>query len=85
MATHAQKGSVSVDAVQWTGGTLASFLSSGPYWLKNMALHTPGDGTLHVPIPRFGTLNVLNTEWIVKCPDGSLTILTNLEFTALYS
>lgn len=88
MTTHTQKGSVSVDAYQWLGGTatVASFTSGATVgtWLKRLALHTPGDGSLHVPTT-VGTLRANPTDWVALHPDGSVSVLPNATFTSLYN
>ena len=46
MADHITKTAVHLDAFQWLGGSLVGFTL--PIWAKPLALHTPGDGNLHV-------------------------------------
>ena len=82
MATHTQRGGVSVDAFQWTGGVLV--LHSLPAWAQLLALHTPGDGSLIVPI-RTGTARAVATDWVLRSTDGGVEVIPNASFTALYT
>jgi len=84
MATHTQKGGVSIDAFQWSGGLLTAAASTLPIWAKRLALHSPGDGTLHVP-SRSGTEKANATDWVIQDADGSITIIPNSVFTLLYN
>jgi len=85
MTTYTQKGSVTVEAFHWQGGTLAAAASTLPSWAKSMALHTPGDGTLHVPVTAGGTLAAHIGDWVVRYTNGIIVIIDNATFTALYS
>lgn len=80
--THTQRGSVTVDAYQWTGGQLYNLVLPG--WLRQLAIHTPGNSYLHVPT-RNGGAQAKVGDWIVKDADGSVTIMSNTAFTDLYS
>jgi hypothetical protein len=82
MASHSQAGSKTVDAFQWVGPTLAS--TTFPVWAKRLALHTPGDGSLHVPTPN-GTFRMLPGEWAMQMTTGDIRFMTNAEFVAYYS
>lgn len=85
MAAHTQKGSVSIDAFQWTGGTGATLVAMTlPIWAKRLALHAPGDGSLSVP-SRSGTEKANATDWVLQDADGSITIMANSVFTLLYN
>jgi hypothetical protein len=85
MATHTQKGGVTVDAFQWPGGTLATAAPTLlPVWAKQLALHSPGDGTLDVPTPR-GTFAAKPTDWIVRASTGDVSILSAAQFGVLYA
>lgn len=87
MASHTQKGSVSLLAFQWTqGATIASVVAANPQetWIRSLPFHTPGDGTLHVPTWQ-GTTRANPTDWVIKNPDGTVQVLTNSQFTTLYS
>ena len=76
-----QRGSITVQAFQWKGGVMSSYTLAN--WAKQLALHTPGDGTLHVP-SRNGTLSAKNTDWIVQGADGGVDVMPNAHFVALY-
>ena len=82
MAAHTQKGSVVVDAFQWNGGTIAA--ATLPVWAKQLALHTPGDGSLHVPSAR-GTFKANPTDWVVQISTGQLHVLSAASFAVLYA
>jgi hypothetical protein len=82
MATKTQIGSVTVDAFQWLGGTIAG--TSLPIWAKKLYLHTPGDGSLHVPTAR-GTFRALSTDWVMQTTTGDILIMSNVHFTAYYA
>ena len=88
MASHAQKGGVSLDAYQWPGGTATttSFTAGSGVatWLKRLALHTPGDGTLQVPTAT-GVSTARPTDWVVQNPDGTVGVLTAVHFASLYA
>lgn len=82
MATHTQRGSVTVDAFQWIGGKLSSYTL--PSWALRLSLQVPGDGYLHVP-SRNGILRAGISDWVVQSPDGGVDIHTNASFVLLYS
>ena len=81
MATYTQNGSVTVDAFQWKGGLLSSYAL--PVWAKRIALHAPGDGSLHVPA-RSGTARAAATDWIVQGADGGIDVVPASHFSLLY-
>jgi len=81
MTIKTQIGSVTVDAFQWTGGTIPTNL---PVWAKRLALHTPGDGSLHVPTKR-GTVRALINQWVLQYANGDVDVQPNDIFTSLYS
>ena len=81
MASYSQVGGVKVDAFQWKGGALSTYVL--PAWAKRLALHTPGDGSLHVPA-RNGVIAAHNTDWVVQGADGGIDIMPTSHFTALY-
>lgn len=83
MSVYIQKGGVQIDAFQYMGGLLPSYVSL-PIWAKRLALHTPGDDTLHVPT-RSGTERANKTDWVVQDADGSIQIIPNKSFVLLYS
>ncbi len=88
MVAHVQKGSVSIDAFQWLGGTLSTSTVTLPVWAKLLALHSPGDGTLHVPCgPGQGTQAANPTDWVIQTTGAStvIDILPNSLFTVLYN
>jgi hypothetical protein len=88
LVAHVQKGSISVDAFQWLGGTLSTSTVVLPIWAKQLALHSPGDGTLHVPCgPGQGTLAANPTDWVVQTSPGStiIDILPNSLFTVMFN
>lgn len=80
MTTYTQKGSVTIDAFQWNGGT--GIPTNLPYWTKNLALHN-SSGDLHVPTSS-GTLVAKSTDWVYRGPDGSVNVMTNAHFVKLY-
>lgn len=81
MATHTQIGSVTVDAFQWNGGTLAA--ATLPGWAAALALQTPGDGTLDVPTTR-GTFKAGIGDWVIRYASGETEIVSNATFVLLY-
>lgn len=83
MSVYTQKGSVQVDAFQYTGGLLPTYVNL-PIWAKRIALHTPGDDTLHVPT-RSGVEQAKKTDWVVQDADGSILVVPNKSFILLYS
>lgn len=84
MATHTQIGSVTVDAFQWNGGTIAA--ANLPAWTKNLALQTPGDGTLHIPeSPSRGTCRVNIGDWVVRTSNGHIDMMSATTFNILYT
>lgn len=86
MALHTQKGTGTVDAFQWLGGILNTSLVTLPIWAKQIALHSPGDGSLHVPAGAFGTLRANSTDWVIQNPgNGQVTVLTAVAFAAAYN
>lgn len=86
MASHTQVGSVVVDAFQWLGTTTIA-LTTLPVWAKKLALHTPGDGSLHVPAGgNSGTLRAGPTDWVVQVAStGYIDVMSNATFTALFT
>ena len=82
MADHITKTAVHLDAFQWLGGGLVGFTL--PIWAKPLALHTPGDGNLHVPTPD-GTKVAYPTDWVVYRINKDIDIMANASFTAYYS
>ena len=82
MAAHTQIGSAAVDAFQWLGGTIAG--TAMPVWAKRLFLHTPGDGSLHIPTPR-GTFRALSGDWVVQKTTGEIQIMSPATFAAYYS
>lgn len=88
MANHTQRGSIVVDAFQWPGGTGAAAIAaiaSLPVWAKQLALHTPGDGALHVPLGARGTARANATDWVVQLTPGYIEVMTAAAFTILYA
>jgi hypothetical protein len=86
VAVHTQKGSITVDAFQWLGGTLSTSSVVLPIWAKQIALHSPGDGTLHVPCPGQGTQAANPTDWVVFTTGvGFIDILPATTFSTLYA
>ena len=84
MAAHTQVGGVVVDAFQWLGGILSTSTVTLPIWAKQLALHSPGDGTLHVPTSR-GTAHVNPTDWVVRISTGEVEVMSAATFAVLYS
>ena len=83
MATHTQVGGVTVDAFQWNGGTIAA--AALPAWTKQLAMQTPGDGTLHVPESTSrGTCRANTGDWVVRTTNGHVDIMSNTTFVLLY-
>lgn len=83
MAAHTTK-TVSLDAFQWNGGTIAA--ANFPFWAKLLAFHTPGDGGLCVPSTTGrGTEVARPTDWVVQLSDGEPLVLSNAEFNVLFS
>lgn len=86
MANHTQVGSVVVDAFQWLGGTLATSSVTLPTWAKSLALHTPGDGSLHVPaVGRRGTIRADSGDWVLRVSNGHIEAMSNTTFLILYT
>ena len=81
MTAYTQIGSVTVQAFQWKGGALSSYTL--PSWAKALALHTPGDGTLHVPV-RNGVEAAKVNVWVVQGADSGIDIVLNAHFIKLY-
>ena len=79
--TFTQRGSVTVQAFQWNGGVLSSYTLAN--WAKQLALHTPGDGSLHVPT-RSGVMAAKKTDWVVQGVDGGIDVVPNSHFVLLY-
>lgn len=83
MAAHISK-TVTLDAFQWNGGTLAA--AGFPFWATLLAFHTPGDGSLHVPSTTGrGTEAAKPTEWVVRMTSGEPHVLSNTDFNALFN
>lgn len=87
MVAHVQKGGVSCDAFQWLGGTLSSSLVTLPIWAKSIALHSPGDGTLHVPCGQGqGTLLANPTDWVLYTSStGFIDIMPAATFSTFFA
>lgn len=86
MANHTQVGSVVVDAFQWLGGILSTSSVTLPVWAKQLALHTPGDGSLHIPTGgRHGTIRIESGEWALRVSTGHIEGMSNTTFTTLYT
>lgn len=84
MASHTQVGSVVVDAFQWNGGTIAA--ATLPVWAKQLALHTPGDGSLHVPTgTKRGTIRADSGDWVLRVSTGHIEAMSNTTFLVLYT
>jgi len=84
MANHTQVGSVTVDAFQWTGGTIAGTVM--PVWAKQLALHTPGDGSLHIPTgTKWGTIKADAGDWVVRVSSGHIEAMSAATFATLYA
>ena len=81
VSAYTQIGGVGIDAFQWNGGLLSATVL--PIWAKHLSLHTPGDGTLHVPC-RNGTLAAQKTDWVIQGADGGVDIMPNSHFVKLY-
>jgi hypothetical protein len=84
MAAHATRNAIACDGFQWLGGTLSTSAVVLPYWAKALALHSPGDGSLHVPCPS-GTDSCQPNSWVVRFSDGAIEILSNAMFTAYFT
>jgi hypothetical protein len=86
MATYTQRGSVTVDAFQWNGGVIV--VSNLPIWARRLPLQVCGIA-LDVPVGLArgvsGTLPANPTDWVYLGPDGSVNVMTNAQFTLLYS
>ena len=84
MAAHATRNAIACDAFQWNGGTLSQGTTTLPFWTKGMALHSPGDGNLHMPTTS-GTDVVKPTNWVVIFSDGTIEILSATMFAAYFT
>jgi hypothetical protein len=84
MTTKTQKGSVTVDAYQWTTSSTLTALRAACPWAWYLAFHTPGDGSLHVPTS-YGVTKANPTDWIHRTSDGTVDVINNAAFTLLYS
>jgi hypothetical protein len=88
MGTKTQKGSVTVTAVQWLGGTIAALITAEP-WTARFGPHTSDSGyTLSILRTAGGStcLSVRRTEWAVLEPDNAtVTVMTNAEYNTLYA
>ncbi len=86
MAAHTTTGSVAVDAFQWLGGILNTSVVVLPVWAKRIAMHSPGDGTLHVPCPGAGTQMANPTDWVVWQPTtGFIDIIPNATWVLMFT
>ena len=74
---------------QWTAtSTIAGVRAAAPSenWLWKVSFHAPGDGSLHVPTnTAMGTLRANPTDWVFITSDGTIDVLSNTVFTALYT
>jgi hypothetical protein len=82
MAVYEPRGEHVVDAFQWLGGSLADYADL-PFWAKGIALHTPGDGSLNVPL-RAGTSSVMPGQWVMISPDGGIDAMPDARFREFY-
>ena len=88
MASHAQKGSISVDAFQWTASsTLTAVIAANPQagWIRHLAFQPQSDGTLIVPVSSGGTQLCRVGDWVVWHPDGVVDVVAATTFASLYS
>jgi hypothetical protein len=85
MASHSQKGSVTIDAVQWLppATTIASIQASTA-WTKRLDLQTPDGVVLHVRTIQ-GMEACFPTDWIYMAPDNrTIDVIPNSLYTQLY-
>jgi hypothetical protein len=85
VVTKTQKNTAVIDAFQWNGGSLPAAFSALPYWAKTLFLHTPGDGSLHVPTTFRGTVKIDPTDWVYRDAAGVIDTLSNARMTANYT
>ena len=81
MASYTQIGGVAISVFQWLGGSLLTY--SLPTWTEGLALQTPGDGTLHVPVWD-GVFRASITDWVMLGPDGRVYVTPNSDFSLQY-
>jgi hypothetical protein len=80
MATYTQIGSVTVDAFQWNGVDLVNV----PIWAAQLDMQISGT-SLCVPMGQRSVVGACPTDWVYQGPDGSINVMTNAQFTALYA
>jgi hypothetical protein len=78
MAVYTQIGSVTVEAFQWTGQAFSTL----PVFANRKFLQASG-GVLDLPTV-FGTVAIPMNYWAVLHSDGSVVVMTNAAFKALY-
>jgi hypothetical protein len=92
MGIYKQLGDVEVEAFQWRGDNPAFDLPY-PAWTNGMALHTPSDNTLHVPVGGVNPVTGLSSaaaqvaninDWVVRSPDGTISVMPDSQFSLYF-
>jgi hypothetical protein len=82
--TFSQRASVTVEAFQWDGTDLAAYDPDLlPGWLSSLSLNSPAAGALAIPVGR-GVDRLNPGDWLLHHTDGSLSIMTDTQFSDLY-